>query len=156
MRSWHRRSLRVIVGVALFAGTLGHSRPASAQAILEWAKDHTAKWYAAFNAGDVPAIVQLYASDAVLLLQGETFNGRGAIEAFHRGNFEKVRYSCTFTIESVSRVDNLAAIWGDDACVETPKSGAPVQAWQGRWLTVYQLQPDGSWLIVRDSGEEAK
>ena len=118
--------------------------------------DHTAKWYTAFNAGDVPAIVELYASDAVLLLQGETFNGRGAIEAFHRGNFDKVRYSCTFTIESVSRVDNLAAIWGDDACVETPKSGAPAQSWQGRWLTVYQLQPDGSWLIVRDSGEEAK
>jgi uncharacterized protein (TIGR02246 family) len=156
MTSWHRLSLRVIVGVALFAGTVGHSRPASAQAILEWAKDHTAKWYAAFNAGDVPAIVQLYASDAVLLLQGETFNGRGAIEAFHTGNFAKVRYNCTYTIESVSMVDHIAAVWGDDACVETPKSGAPPQAWQGRWLTVYQLQPDGSWLIVRDSGEEAK
>jgi len=154
--SWHRLPLRVIVGVALFAGTVGHSRPASAQAILEWAKDHTAKWYAAFNAGDVPAIVRLYASDAVLLLQGETFNGRGAIEAFHTGNFAKVRYNCTYTIESVSMVDHIAAVWGDDACVETPKSGAPPQAWQGRWLTVYQLQPDGSWLIVRDSGEEAK
>jgi len=91
MTSCHRLSLRVIVGVALFVGTVGHSRPASAQAILEWAKDHTAKWYAAFNAGDVPAIVQLYASDAVLLLQGETFNGRGAIEAFHTGvRFEVV------------------------------------------------------------------
>ena len=156
MTSWHRLPMRVIVGVALFAGTVGHSRPAFAQAILEWAKDHTAKWYAAFNAGDVPAIVQLYASDAVLLLQGETFNGRGAIEAFHTGNFAKVRYNCTYTIESVSMVDHIAAVWGDDACVETPKSGAPPQAWQGRWLTVYQLQPDGSWLIVRDSGEEAK
>ena len=156
MTSWHRLPLRVIVGVALFAATVGHSRPASAQAILEWAKDHTAKWYAAFNAGDVPAIVQLYASDAVLLLQGETFNGRGAIEAFHTGNFAKVRYNCTYTIESVSMVDHIAAVWGDDACVETPKSGALPQAWQGRWLTVYQLQPDGSWLIVRDSGEEAK
>ena len=104
----------------------------------------------------MPAIVQLYASDAVLLLQGETFNGRGAIEAFHTGNFAKVRYNCTYTIESVSMVDHIAAVWGDDACVETPKSGAPPQAWQGRWLTVYQLQPDGSWLIVRDSGEEAK
>ena len=156
MRSWRRLSLRVTAGVVLFVGTIGNSRATSAQAILEWAKDHTAKWYAAFNAGDVPAIVQLYASDAVLLLQGETFNGRGAIEAFHTGNFAKVRYSCTWTIDSVSMVDNLAAVWGDDACVETPKSGAPPQSWQGRWLTVYQLQPDGSWLIVRDSGEEAK
>src|ERR1700704_5983546 len=146
MTSWHRLSLRVIVGAALFAGTVAHSRPASAQAILEWAKDHTAKWYAAFNAGDASAIIPLYASDAVLLLQGETFNGRGAIEAFHRGNFTKVRYSCTWTIESVSMVDHLAAIWGDDACVETPTAGGPSHSWQGRWLTVYQLQPDGSWL----------
>ena len=52
-------------------------------------------------------------------------------------------------------VDNLAAVWGEDACVETPRAGATSSDWQGRWLTVYQLQPDGSWLIVRDSGEEA-
>lgn len=156
MKAWRRFSLRVTVGVALCVGTVTNPRHASAQAILDWAKDHTAKWYTAFNAGDVPAIVQLYASDAVLLLQGETFSGRGAIEAFHTANFAKVRYSCTWTIDSVSMVDNLAAVWGDDACTETPKSGAPSQSWQGRWLTVYQLQPDGSWLIVRDSGEEAK
>jgi uncharacterized protein (TIGR02246 family) len=156
MHSGPRFSVRAAVGIALLAGMAGHSRPVSAQAILDWAKDHTSKWYAAFNAGDSSAIIQLYASDAVLLLQGETFNGRGAIEAFHKGNFAKVRYSCTWTIESVSMVDNLAAVWGDDACVETPVSGAPAQSWQGRWLTVYQLQPDGSWLIVRDSGEEAK
>ena len=143
-------SLRVMVGVALFAGTVGHSRPASAQAILEWAKDHTAKWYAAFNAGDVPAIVQLYASDAVLLLQGETFNGRGAIEAFHRGNFEKVRYSCTFTIESVSMVDHLAAVWGDDACVETPKSGAPARRGKADGLRCTSCSPM-AWLYGRQS-----
>jgi uncharacterized protein (TIGR02246 family) len=156
MTSWRRCSLRGTVGIALLAGIVGNPRPTSAQAILEWAKDHTAKWYSAFNAGDVSAIIQLYASDAVLLLQGETFNGRGAIEAFHKGNFAKVRYSCTYTIDSVSMVDNLAAVWGDDACVETPTAGGPSQSWVGRWLTVYQLQPDGSWLIVRDSGEEAK
>jgi uncharacterized protein (TIGR02246 family) len=156
MNTRRRLSLRVIVAAALFAGAVGDSRPASAQQILDWAKEHTAKWYAAFNAGDPKAMVQLYASDAVLLLQGETFSGRGQIEAFHTGNFAKVQYSCTWTISSVSRVDQLAAVWGDDACIETPKSGAPSQMWQGRWLTVYQLQPDGSWLIVRDSGEEAK
>jgi uncharacterized protein (TIGR02246 family) len=156
MHSWPRRALRAAAGAVLLAGMVGSPRPLAAQAILDWAKDHTAAWYSAFNAGDASAIIKLYASDAVLLLQGETFNGRGAIETFHKGNFAKVKYSCTWTIDSVSMVDNLAAVWGDDACVETPTSGAPSQSWQGRWLTVYQLQPDGSWLIVRDSGEEAK
>jgi uncharacterized protein (TIGR02246 family) len=156
MSAWRCLSWRTIAGMALFVGAVGDARPAGAQDILEWAKEHTAKWYAAFNAGDPSAMAQLYASDAVLLLQGETFSGRGEIEKFHAGNFAKVRYSCTWSISSVSMVDHLAAVWGDDACVETPKSGAPPQMWQGRWLTVYQLQPDGSWLIVRDSGEEAK
>lgn len=151
-----RLSLRAAAGLALLVGMVGNSRPASAQPILEWAKDHTAQWYAAFNAGDASAIIQLYASDAVLLLRGETFNGRSAIEAFHTGNFEKVRYACMWTINSVSRVDSLAAVWGNDACVGTPASGGPSQAFEGRWLMIYQLQPDGSWLIVRDSGEEAK
>jgi ketosteroid isomerase-like protein len=36
-----------------------------------------------------------------------------------------------------------------------PKS-RPVVAWEGRWLMVYQRQPDGSWIIVRDSGEAAQ
>ena len=90
MTSWRRLSLRVTVGVALFAGTVGHSRPASGQArFWKWAKDRTAKWYAAFNAGDASAMIQLYASDAVLLLQGETFNGRGAIEKFHTGELRE-------------------------------------------------------------------
>src|SRR2546430_12134649 len=43
-----------------------------------------------------------------------SFNGRGAIEAFHTGNFAKVRYNCTYTIESVSMVDHIAAVWGED------------------------------------------
>ena len=45
------RGLRAIAGAALLVGMVGNSRPASGQIILEWAKDHTAKWYDAFNAG---------------------------------------------------------------------------------------------------------
>src|SRR6476469_7588247 len=134
------RSWRVMVSVVLCAaGVVGGARPASAQDVLQWAKDHTAQWYAAFNAGDPKAMVQLYASDAVLLLQGETFSGRGEIESFHAGNFAKVSYSCTWSISSITMVDHLSAVWGDDHCTETPKSGAPPQSWEGRWLTVYQL-----------------
>jgi ketosteroid isomerase-like protein len=43
---------------------------------------------------------------------------------------------------------------GSDSCAETSKSGGQVRSWKGRFLTVYQQQPDGSWMIVRDSGAE--
>ena len=48
----------------------------------------------------------------------KTFNGRGAIEAFHKGNFAKARYSCTWTIDSVSMVDNLVRPWEVSGKVE--------------------------------------
>lgn len=122
----------------------------------EWVRQHTEQWYAAFGAGDAVAMGKLYASDAVLVLQGETFQGRTEIEAFHRGNFEKAKFTCTFTIIGMAAVDKLAAVWGDDSCADAPKSGGPPADWKGRWLMVYQRQPDGSWIIVRDAGEEAR
>ena len=62
---------------------------------------------------------------------------------------------CTWTIEGMSTVDKVAAVWGNDSCLDTPRTGGAAVSWKGRWLTVYQLQPDGSWMIVRDSGEPA-
>jgi uncharacterized protein (TIGR02246 family) len=112
------------------------------------------QWYAAFNTGDAAAIIRLYAPDATLLLQGRAFEGRSAIEAFHRSNFAAARFSCTWTIDAASVVDRLAALWGTDQCAETPASGGAPSRWSGHWLTVFQMQSDGQWMIVRDSGEE--
>jgi ketosteroid isomerase-like protein len=96
----------------------------------------------------------MHTDDAVLLLAGLTIEGPAQIQAFHASQFEKVRFNCAWTIQGVSIVDRLAAVWGTDACVETPKSGAPPVKWNGRFMTLYQLQPDGTWMVIRDTGEE--
>lgn len=114
------------------------------------------RWYAAFNAGDAASIISLYAADATLLLQGQAFHGLAAIEAFHRASFASVRFTCTWSIEGAETVDRLAAVWGADECTETPRGGGPSMRWSGRWLTVFQRQADGSWMIVRDTGEEER
>jgi uncharacterized protein (TIGR02246 family) len=140
----------VFAWCALWAGA------AQAQLVPGWINDRTEQWYGAFNAGDAAAMGRLYAPDAVLALQGEVYTGRPAIEAFHRMNFATARFECTYAIKGTSVVDKVAAVWGDDACTDTPKRGGPSEKWQGRWLTVYQLEPDGNWLIVRDSAEDAR
>jgi uncharacterized protein (TIGR02246 family) len=112
------------------------------------------RWYAAFNAGDADALMKLYAPDATLLLGGRAYAGRAAIESFHRRNFAGARFACTWTIEAGAAADALTAVWGTDTCTETPVAGGQTLRWTGRWVTVFQKQPDGSWLIVRDSGEE--
>ncbi len=122
----------------------------------EWVRQRTEAWYAAFGSGDSAAMGKLYANDAVLLLQGEIFEGRTAIEAFHKGNFEKAQFACTWKVLGMVTVDKLATVWGEDSCADTPKAGGTPLDWNGRWLMVYQRQPDGSWIIVRDSGEDAR
>jgi uncharacterized protein (TIGR02246 family) len=132
---------------------LGQEKP-SPEPVAPWARQQTERWYAAFNAGDAGALVRMYAPDAVLLLQGQQFQGRAGIEAFHRISFERADFTCTWTIERFSTVGALAVVAGSDSCAETSKSGGQVRSWKGQWITVYQQQPDGSWMIVRDSGAE--
>ena len=144
------------LGLLTVCVVLGSTATASAQVVPGWLQDHTEQWYAAFNAGDAPAMAKLYAADAVLSLQGEVFEGRRAIEAFHAMNFQQASFKCTYTIKGTTTVDKIAAVWGDDACTDTPKGAGVVGHWQGHWLTVYQFEADGSWMIVRDSAEDAR
>jgi len=146
--------MKVACFVALCTVATVHS--AFAQLIPGWIQDHTDQWYAAFNAGDATAMGRLYSPDAVLTLQGEMYEGRVAIEAFHRDNFAQAKFECTFKILGATIVDRVAAVWGEDTCVDTPKGAGKVGNWQGHWMTVYQLQPNGNWMIVRDSAEDAR
>ena len=141
--------LLVLVGVTL------QTASASAQAIPDWARERTTAWYNAFNSGNAVALAEMHTPEAVLMLAGVTMEGKAAIEGFHARQFAQVRFDCTWTIQGVSVVYRLAAVWGTDTCVETPKSGAKPVNWNGRFMTLYQLQADGRWMIIRDTGEEA-
>jgi len=155
MTRWYGGTLSLLLAFMLVIAAM---RPAvvKAQGVPGWVEERTRMWYDAFNGGDPVAMGSLYAADAVLLLQGQVFQGRTAIEAFHRSNFGVARFDCTWTIDGMSAVDKLAVVWGTDTCEDTPKSGGALQHWRGRWLMVYQRQSDGSWMIVRDSGEDAR
>lgn len=146
---------------AAFVGVLAavlSTAPSSlrAQGVPTWAQEVNETWYAAFHAGDAAALMRLYASDAVLLLPDQTLRGRAAIEAYQSGNFQKTRYSCKWGIDGVQAAGRHAAVLGHDACVESPKAGGAGRTVKNRWLTVFERQTDGSWLIVRDSPEEVK
>jgi len=126
---------------------------ASAQAIPDWARQRTTDWYDAFNSGNATALANMHTPDAVLLVAGITMDGKDAIQRFHAGQFDKVRFDCTWTIQGVSVVHRLAAVWGTDSCTETPKSPVGATTFNGRFMTMYQLQADGMWMIIRDTGE---
>ena len=142
--------------VAILAALLGMTTaPLWPQATSSWAQEATERWYAAFHAGDAATLARLYVSDAVLLLPEQTVRGRAAIEAHEGAILAKARYSCTWAIESVQAVGRQAAVLGREVCLEAPKAGgAPTQV-KSRWLTIFERQEDGSWLIARDATEDA-
>jgi uncharacterized protein (TIGR02246 family) len=150
----HTRSARRIVYLAVVAAALGIAAVSlSAQATPAWAQDANAKWYAAFEAGDAAAIARFYASDTVVFVPDQTLRGRAAIQAYHAGNFQKTRFKCDWGIDSVQTVGKQAAVLGHDSCVETPKAGGAAKTTKSRWLTIYEQQADGSWLMARDASE---
>jgi ketosteroid isomerase-like protein len=123
-----------------------------AQVVPQWLQEQERKWLEAFNAGNAAALTALYASDAVILLD-QTVRGRAAIKEFEDGYFGATRFTCVFPIDGVQTLDKLTAVWGTSTCARTPKSGGASQTTKGRWLRVYEQQPDGSWIIVRDTGQ---
>lgn len=151
MRLHHTGAVRT-ASLLIFTGlTFLTPQMLSQSAIPQWAREHTDQWYAAIQAGNATQIGKFYRADGEVISPKQTLRGRAAIEMFHRDNFEKTRYQCTWKIEGVSALDRLAAIWGIDRCVETPKAGGSAETIRSRWLSIYERQADGSWLITRDS-----
>lgn len=114
-----------------------------------WARESLASWYDRFNAQDAEGLADLYAPDA------RVGNARGRAEIIQRFQSEwaESSYDCSGSYDDFVVVGSLAAGWGHDTCVGTPAAGGDTETRRSRWLALYERQPDGSWLCVRDQGE---
>ena len=80
---------------------------------------------------------------------GKTLRGRHDIEALYREGFAHGLATATrITSRHLERDGNLAYESGD-ADVTVLRDGVPVTN-GGRYLTVWQAQPDGAWKIIRN------
>ena len=107
---------------------------------------------AAANAGDLDALVRVYAGGASLLPPNlPPQKGLGAIRAFW-GGFLKT-YSVRFEIgsDTVDGRGDLAYNVGHYRFTAVPKSkDAPGVADEGKFVEILKKQPDGSWKYLVD------
>jgi len=110
-----------------------------------------AEWAEAMKTGDAAVIAAPYTDDALFVLaDGKTLQGRAAIEAMYRNGFQKGGLASATTIDSKSLVrDGDFAYESGSADVSMVRQGKTVTK-GGRYLTVWQAQPDGAWKIVRN------
>jgi len=113
----------------------------------DWAVESLSKWYDSFNARDAQALADLYAADA----RTGSGEGRAAIIAGFRAAWNEADETCRGGYDGFRMVGGVAAGWGRDFC--TNRQTGELSS-VSRWLSVHERQPDGSWIMIRDWGEE--
>ena len=103
-------------------------------------------------AGDPDRWIALWAEDGVQLPPGSPpVVGKAAIDARDRSDLEVNEYSqFVITNREVEVNGDLAFARGDFRVTVAPKSGGDPMDFEGKYMTIFRQQPDGSWKIYRD------
>jgi uncharacterized protein (TIGR02246 family) len=111
-----------------------------------------AKFRDAMVKGDTVGMMSVYTEDAIILSAGMPMvRGRAAINQMHAGLFSQ------FSVTAASLNPQDVIVTGDYA-IETgtysmtmqPKAGKAIED-VGKYVAVWQKQPDGSWKMIRDA-----
>jgi ketosteroid isomerase-like protein len=149
MTHWHAATA-VAVGLQLLAGC--GAKPTDSAAFEKQAKEDVRKFIPAFNTGDVETILAQYASDAEVLAPGNPrATGHDAIRALVEKESAALKAGGV-TLELND--DDEAAASGDlgyhsGSFVVKDAAGSGVDS--GKYLAVMHRQPDGKWLMIRDT-----
>lgn len=110
----------------------------------DWAAQMLAQWYEQYNARNAQGLANLYSANAVV---GDA-RGRAAIIARFRAGWAEADQQCAGAYDDFVLVGTIAAGWGRDVCT-TPSGDVE----RSQWLAVFEQQPNGTWLMIRDRGE---
>ncbi len=107
----------------------------------------------ALNTHNVDSVLQLFAKDGILVLQGApTSIGTEAVEKFYISIFKKIDFNIKFNIEEIIQ---MSSEW---ALVRTTSrlNNATDSGEGGHEIFILQKQVNGNWKIARYSGSSAK
>jgi uncharacterized protein (TIGR02246 family) len=114
-------------------------------------KDLDSAWVKAAKAGDIEALVKLYAPTAVTYMPDE-MRAKGTAEI--RASFQKFLGASTvkemtLTQDFESTSGNLAASSGTFSMTVEPKAGGAAQTMEGRYSSI-AVRKNGKWMYVSD------
>jgi ketosteroid isomerase-like protein len=143
-----------VVVVALLAGCLtaaSLATPAADDKAKDAIRAHTASWFKAYNAGDVDAVVTLYAEDAIIMPPGAPVaRGRVAIREYLAKDIAGAQAAgATIAAGKWHDVGVSGDLgWDCGDYVVRDKSGAVLDS--GSFLAIFRKAGD-KWVYVRDT-----
>lgn len=104
------------------------------------------------KAGDADTWIALWDENGIQLPPGAPMVvGRKNIEKAIRGALQAVSFvDFTIDLAETETAGNLGFARGTYAATMKPQAGGPEAAINGKYLTVFKKQSDGSWKIYRD------
>lgn len=148
-------ALMAVAACAPSAEKMAADSPAAAMAdpasVRQSIDSANARATEALNKGDVEGWLTLYASDAVVLPPNQpAWRGTEGLRVGAQGMLSQVTLSgMKLNIEDVKVAGDLAVETGTYEMTMTPKQGKAIND-KGKYIVVWQHQPDGSWKIIRD------
>ena len=124
---------------------------ADAAAVRQVIDSTSARYADAVMRGDATAAVAHFADDAVFMAPNrESSRGREGIREWHAGGFSAGSFKeFKGTTEDVMVGGDLAVETGTYAFRLQPRKGGEITD-TGKYVVVWNRQPDGSWKVVRD------
>ena len=149
MKHWHTAALAAAGFLAL---TGCAPKPTDSAAFEKQAKEDVRRFIPAFNSGDMETVLSQYAPDAEVMAPG---NARAVGHDAIRALLEKESAGLQAAgVGLVANDDDKAAASGElgyhsGSFVVKDAAGNVVDS--GNYLAVMQRQPDGKWLMIRDT-----
>jgi uncharacterized protein (TIGR02246 family) len=109
------------------------------------------EYAASLEAGDSDRWIKLWAEDGIQLPPDfPAIIGRDNIKAGLDSEIDLFTYDMDIKTEQVRVAGNQGFAWGNYTLTITPKDGGEPIPVDGKYLTIFEKQPDGSWKIYRD------
>jgi uncharacterized protein (TIGR02246 family) len=114
-------------------------------------RDLIEAWMQATAEGNVEAVLDLVAEDAVFLRAGQPpLKGREAFGAATRSAMEQGKIEGRSIPQEIQVFGNFASCWSQLEVRYIPVEG-PSQKREGPVLSLFRREPDGRWVLFRDA-----
>ena|SRR5947209_6714217 len=108
-------------------------------------------WIDAVNTGDLVLLLNSMAEDVMFLGPGETPSGRDAFSARFSAAHQQAQIKCISELQDIVVVGEVAYTLSRDTLSVTPRASGEEMRFAGYRSTIYRKQPDGRWLLARDT-----
>jgi uncharacterized protein (TIGR02246 family) len=106
---------------------------------------------AAVNAGDAEGWADCFTEDGVQMPPHFGANvGKAAVRGWSGGFLGMFACQFSLSVDEVRVAGDWAFERGRYTMHLTPRAGSPAMDDSGKYITIYQRKPDGSWKIARD------